>query len=133
MGLFGKFRRGKGNQIDLDERSPKLGVKYRDLILMNEIAKQATDLSAPRHVLFYLFAPAKELGDLLASEARRRGFEATVREPSPDDCPDDSGSWSIVCETHTVLSADFVRDSVDFFEALADRHKAEYDGWEAAA
>jgi hypothetical protein len=31
-----------------------------------------------------------------------------------------------------VLTPDFVRDSTDFFEALAARHAGEYDGWEAS-
>jgi hypothetical protein len=29
-----------------------------------------------------------------------------------------------------VLSPDFVRDSTDLFEELAQRFDAEYDGWE---
>lgn len=130
MGLFSKFKRnGDDAPVDLDERSPRLGIKYRDLLLMNEIAKRAADLSEPRHVLFYLYASSEVAGRAMAGEARARGFEAEVREPLPD-YPD---SWAVVCETHTVLTADFVREGVDFFEGLAERHRAEYDGWEAAA
>jgi hypothetical protein len=32
-----------------------------------------------------------------------------------------------------VLRPELVRDNTDFFEDLAARHGAEYDGWEAAA
>ena len=61
-------------------------------------------------------------------EAELRGFTTEVREPLPDF----PGQWAVVSETHAVASPDFVRDSVDFFEDLAERHGAEYDGWEAS-
>jgi len=130
MGLFSKFKRNRDDEpVDLDERSPQLGVKYRDLLLMNEIGKMAADLSQPRHVVFYLYAASEDTGQAMAGEARVRGFEAEVREPLPEY----PGRWAVVCETHTVLTPDFVRESVDLFEGLAERHEAEYDGWEAAA
>ena len=31
-----------------------------------------------------------------------------------------------------VLHPELVRDNTDWFEALAERHGAEFDGWEAA-
>jgi len=130
MGLFSMFKRRRDDEpIDLDTRSPTLGIKYRDLLLMNEIAKRATDLSQPRHVIFYLYAPSEEIGRLIAAEARTHGFAAEVREPLPEH----PGSWAVACETHAVLTPEFVRESVDLFEALAERHHADYDGWEAAA
>lgn len=130
MGLFSKLKRSRDDEpVDLNERSPRLGIKYGDLLLMNEIAKRAADLSQPRHVVFYLYAPSKEVGRLMAGEARGHGFGVEVREPLPEY----PGSWAVVCETHAVLTPDFVRESVDLFEALAERHHADYDGWEAAA
>ncbi|WP_446218845.1 ribonuclease E inhibitor RraB [Micromonospora sp. IBHARD004] len=130
MGLFSKFKRSRDDEpVDLNERSPRLGIKYGDLLLMNEIAKRAADLSQPRHVIFYLYAPSEDLGQLIAAEARAHGFEAEVREPLPEN----PASWAVVCDTHVVLTPEFVRESVDLFEALAARHHADYDGWEAAA
>ena len=42
MGLFDKFKRGRDNApVDLDERSPRLGVKYRDLMVMDHSAPSA--------------------------------------------------------------------------------------------
>jgi hypothetical protein len=38
----------------------------------------------------------------------------------------------VISETRAVTSPDFVRESDDFFQNLADRHAAEYDGWEAS-
>jgi regulator of RNase E activity RraB len=130
MGLFSKFKRSRDEEpVDPNERSPQLGLRYRDLMVLNEVAKRAKDLSQPRHVVFYLYTPSEDTGHALAAEARDRGFQAGVREPLPEG----SAGWAVVCEQHTVLTPDFVRESVDFFEALAERHQAEYDGWETAA
>ena len=65
----------------------------------------------------------------MGREAETAGWTAEVREPLPT-LP---GQWSVVCETHAVTSPDFVREADDFFQDLADRHGAEYDGWEASA
>jgi hypothetical protein len=130
MRLFSRFRRNRDDElIDPDRRSPQLGLKYRDLMLMSEIAKRATDLSQPRHMLFYLYARTNDAGQAMVDQARTRGFEARVEEPLEEF----SGQWWVICETNAVLTPNFVRESVDFFEDLAKAHGAEYDGWEAAA
>ena len=64
----------------------------------------------------------------MATEAEAGGFAATVREPLPHF----PGQWGVICETNAVTSPQFVRDSDDFFQGVADRHRAEYDGWEAS-
>lgn len=129
MSFFRRWRRGRRDEpVDLDERSPQLGLRYRDLILLNEIAKRAADLSQPRHVVFYLYAPSHLSGQAIVDEARLKGFDASVGEPL-EELPD---QWPVTCETHAVLTPEFVRDTVDFFENLAATHRAEYDGWEAA-
>src|SRR5690606_16865395 len=80
MSFFSRWRRGRRDEpVDLDERSPQLGLRYRDLILLNEIAKRAADLSQPRHVVFYLYAPSHLTGQAIADEARLKGFDASVR------------------------------------------------------
>jgi hypothetical protein len=38
----------------------------------------------------------------------------------------------VIGEIDAVTSPEFVRESDDFFQGLADRHGAEYDGWEAS-
>ena len=115
--------------IDLEERSPELGLRFKDLFVLGSLMEAGADLTKPRHVVFYSYAGSPETAETMAGEARARGFAAEVREPLPDY----PGEWSCVCETHTVVSPDFVRESCDFFEELAARHSAEYDGWEAAA
>jgi hypothetical protein len=129
MRLFSRFKRRRDDEpVDPDERSPQLGLRYRDLMLLNEIAKRATDLSQPRHVLFFLYAPTSEAGLAIGEQARAKGFETRVEEPREEA----AGQWPVTCETHAVLTPDFVRESVDFFEGLASAHRAEYDGWETA-
>jgi Regulator of ribonuclease activity B len=122
--------RGKHDdeRVDVNERSPQLGVKYKDLAILDQLMKHGADLSEPRHVVYYSYAPSKPVADAMGREAETRGFAAAVREPLADY----PGQWSVICEIHTVTSPDFVRDSDDFFQDLADRHDAEYDGWEAS-
>jgi hypothetical protein len=115
--------------LDLEERSPELGLKFKDLLVLGSLMQAGADLTKPRHVVFYSYAGSPETAETMAGEARTRGFAAEVREPLAD-YPD---LWSCVCETHTVVSPDFLRDACVFFEELAERHSAEYDGWEAAA
>ena len=90
--------------------------------------KAGADLSQSRHVVYYSYAPSEEVGSAMQREAESNGYDAEVREPLPSH----PGQWAVVCETHAVTSPDFVRDADDFFEALAERHGAEYDGWEAS-
>ena len=65
----------------------------------------------------------------MAHGAKSEGYSVEVREPLPQ-LP---AQWSLICETHAVTSPDFVWGADDFFQTLADRHVAEYDGWEASA
>jgi hypothetical protein len=128
MRLFGK-KRGDDEPVDPNERSPQLGLKYRDLMVLDQLMKSGADLTASRHVIYYSYAPNKEVAQAMEGEAAEAGWKAEVREPLPD-FPD---QWGVVCERHAVTSPDFVREADDFFQELADRHRAEYDGWEASA
>jgi regulator of RNase E activity RraB len=128
MALFS--RRKDRTPVDLEERAPQTGVKYKDLLVLQQLLRAGADLGAPRHVLHYLYLPSQTAANEAAAEAARAGYEVTVGEPLPD-YPD---QWSVRCERHGhVLSMDGVRDATDFFEALAERLAGLYDGWEAAA
>ena len=98
-------------------------------MVLDQLAKNGADLSASRHVVYYSYAPTEVMAQAMASEAEAEHFTAVIREPLAE-FPD---HWSLVCEKHAVTSADFVRESDDFFQGLADRHGADYDGWEASA
>jgi hypothetical protein len=122
--------RGKRDDelVDPNERSPQLGVKYKDLAVLDQLMKNGADLKASRHVIYYSYAPSEEVAQAMGREAETKGFAVNVREPLPDYPP----QWGVICEIHAVTSPDFVRDSDDFFQGLADRHGAEFDGWEAS-
>jgi hypothetical protein len=64
----------------------------------------------------------------MAEEATARGFRTRIGEPFPGS-PD---QWSMIAEVNQVASPAVIRDNTDFFEDLATRHGAEYDGWEAS-
>ena len=122
------FRKRRPKEVEPNDRSPRFGVKYKDLMVMNQLIEHGADLTQPREVIFYSYAPTQEVAARMASEAGGEGFDAEVREPLPEH----SGQWSVVCKKHAVVDPIFVRGAVDFFEGLATRSRAEYDGWEAA-
>jgi hypothetical protein len=113
----------------MNERSPQLGLRYKDLAVLDQLMKSGADLTQPRHVIYYSYAPTESVAEAMGKEAESHGYSGSVREPLPD-FPD---QWGVICEKHAVTSPDFVREADDFFQGLADRHGAEYDGWEASA
>jgi hypothetical protein len=114
--------------VDPNERSPQLGIKYKDLAVLGQLMKSGADLTQSRHVIFYSYAPSEPVAQAMAREAETKGFDAATRE-APSQLP---GQWSVISEIDAVTSPEFVRDADDFFQELADRHGAEYDGWEAS-
>jgi hypothetical protein len=123
-----RFFRRRDEPVDMNERSPQLGLKYKDLAILDQLMKNGADLTESRHVVYYAYAPSQDVAEAMQQEVETRGFSASVREPLPEF----PGQWAVVSETHAVTSPDFVRDADDFFQGLADRHEAEYDGWEAS-
>ena len=122
------FRRSRDDEpVDLNERSPQLGLRYKDLAVLDQLMRSGADLTQPRHVIYYSYAPSEEAAQAIAAGAE--GFSASIRGPSPQ-LP---GQWAVICEQHTVTSPAFVRSADELFQGLADRHGAEYDGWEASA
>jgi regulator of ribonuclease activity B len=126
MRLFRK--KGDDEPVDMNERSPQLGLKYKDLLVLDQLMKAGADLTQPRHVISYSYAPSEDVARAMRDEAEANGYASAVREPLAEY----PGQWSVVSEIEAVTSPDFVRDADDFFQALADRHGAEYDGWEAS-
>jgi Regulator of ribonuclease activity B len=114
--------------VDPNERSPALRLRYKDLAVLHQLVQNGADLSKSRHVIYYSHAPSEETAHAMRREAETKGYEATVQEPLPNF----PGQWATICETRAVTTPDFVREADDFFQGLADRHTAEYDGWEAS-
>lgn len=129
MGLFSRRSKSDDEPVDPNERSPQLGLKYKDLAVLGSLMDAGADLTQPRHVVFYLYFPDQASAGRAGDVASGQGYTSDVRTPLPEY----PGDWTLVCERHdTVTSPDFVRDADDFFQALADTHGGDYDGWEAS-
>ncbi|MBO2453939.1 ribonuclease E inhibitor RraB [Actinomadura barringtoniae] len=82
---MGLFRKKKDDEaVDPEERSPQPGIKYKDLMVMNELMKLGADLSQPRHVNYFLYAPDSRSAEAMAVEAREHGLLAKTSGSVPD-------------------------------------------------
>jgi len=116
--------------VDTEARSPELGVKYKDLLLMGQLLQQGADLHQPRHALYYLYFADRASAEVGAVDGRAAGYTCEVREPLPEY----PGQWSLVCERQdAVIDPPGVIAADDLFQGIADRNGAQFDGWEAAA
>jgi hypothetical protein len=132
MPLFGLGRKKPSNEepIDPDVRSPQLGVRYKDLLILGQLIQHGADLTKPRHALYFLYFPSQEIAEAGAVEGRAAGYECTVRDPLPEH----SGEWMLLCERQdAVLDPRRVIAADDLFQGIADRLGGDFDGWEAAA
>jgi len=126
------FRRNKKDEApaDLNERSPVLGIKNKDLLVLGQLMQQGAELTKPRHALYYLYFASAGAATAAADEARAAGYQCTVRDPSPTQ-PD---QWPLVCERpDALLDPPGVIAADNLFQGIADRMGGEFDGWEAAA
>ena len=125
MGLISRLL-GR-SPVDLEERGPDTGVKYKDMLVLEQLVHAGADLTAPRHVLYYLYFKSHEAADAAGREADAQGFDVAVHQL------DGATEWTLKCERHDyTLSLDIVRDNTDYFEELAAGHSGDYDGWEAS-
>jgi hypothetical protein len=68
------FGRKRGDEpVDMNERSPQLGLKYKDLAVLDQLMKSGADLTASRHVIYYSYAPSEEVARTMASAAKEAG------------------------------------------------------------
>jgi hypothetical protein len=66
------FRKKSDDEaVDMNERSPQLGVRYKDLMVLDQLVKNGADLSASRHVIYYSYAPSEEVARAMGREADR--------------------------------------------------------------
>ncbi len=129
MGLFSKKSSRDNEPADPNERSPQLGLRFKDLAVMGSLIDAGADLTQPRHVMYFLYFANRGVATRAGAAATRQGYTAEVREPLGQY----PGRWALVCERHdAVTSPAFVRSADDFFQSLADSHAGDYDGWEAS-
>jgi hypothetical protein len=128
--MFGKRTERKDRApVDPNERSPQLGLKWKDVQVLGELIRHGADLSRPRHVTYYLYFPGRDIAASALTEAAQPWLIGEVRQP-PDGHPD---IWGLILQGHAiVLSPDWVRRIDDQLQALADRFGGDYDGWEAS-
>ena len=130
MFLFKRKKAAPEPPLDQDGRSPRLGIRNKDLAILGQLISMGADLTQPRHALYFLYFPDQATAEIGAGEARDAGYTCEVREPMPVN----PGQWSLVCERHdVVLSPPNVIAADDLFSGIAERHGADFDGWEAAA
>ena len=68
----------------MNERSPQLGIRYKDLAVLDQLMKSGADLLQSRHVVYYSYASSEAVAHEMAHEAEANGFEAATREPLPE-------------------------------------------------
>ena len=130
MHFFKRNKKTDEEPVDPNARSPQLGVKYKDLALLGQLMDQGADLTKPRHALYYLYFTSRDTAEKGAVEARAASYTCEVRDPLPNY----PGQWGLVCErSDAILDPPGVIAADDLFQGIADRHGAEFDGWEAAA
>lgn len=120
------FRRAR-RESEIQQRLREHGLDQADLLVARHLVANGADLSEPRHVLHFLIFP-DDRAERAAAAAAADGWE--VRVVAPDE---EEPTWSVVCERQdVVLDPDGVRDTRIRFEALAEDHGGNYDGWEAS-
>jgi hypothetical protein len=126
------FKRKKKDEepVDLEARSPQLGIKNKDLQVLGQLMEQGADLTKPRHALYYLYFTSRDSGEAGAEEGRAAGYTCEVRDPLPEN----PGQWLLLCERpDSVLDPTGVIAADNLFQDIADRLDGVFDGWEAAA
>jgi hypothetical protein len=127
--LFRRKKKDDEAPVDPNARSEKLGIRYKDLAVLGQLMQQGADLTKPRHALYYLYFKSEESANAAAAEIGPTGYSCDVHET-----PSQPGSWSLICQRDdAVLDPPGVIAADNLFQGVADRHQAEYDGWEAAA
>lgn len=122
------FRRRRIQPVDPEARSPELGVKFKDLLVLDQLMQAGADLKQPRHVLHYVYVKDAGAAADVRAAAFARGYAVELRAPD-----DPAGDWLVLSERHGVVTDPVtVRDTTDFFDQLAAAHGGDYDGWEAS-
>jgi hypothetical protein len=70
--LFGRKKKDD-EPVDPEARSPELGVKYKDLVLLGQLLQQGADLHQPRHALYYICFASRTAAEAGAAEGRSAG------------------------------------------------------------
>lgn len=117
MGLFGGRK---------DKRVEPHGLRAADADQLAALAARGADPAAPRESEFFL-SFRSDVGAKGAADAlRSRRVASELVEPS-HDVPE----WMVFVRGRQPLIPDFLRDTVDLCEELAQTYKGDYEGWAA--
>ncbi len=98
----------------------------RDRQVLQALVDHGADLSAPRHVLHFLYVESEEAGRTAATSVP--AWEASVKPPVAG-----YDTWSLVFERQGyVLTPENVKNDAARFAAIAESSSGIYDGWEAS-
>jgi hypothetical protein len=75
----------------------------------------------------FLFFQAQPHAQRAIAELASAGFRGSLGGNEAQD------SWLATVELKIVVSAETIADLSRVLEAVADRHKGDYDGWEASS
>ena len=102
-----------------------------DKLSLEHLRAAGADLSRARHVLHFLYFDDEAAARAAAAEIAAVGYDTTVTDP--DEEPDEKiAQWSVRAESTRVVNETTVHAFRPWFERMADEHRGEYDGWEAA-
>jgi Regulator of ribonuclease activity B len=107
--------------------SPPATGEEADRITLRKLQGIGADLTRPRHVLHFLEAPSSASARGAAEELEAAGYEVTITHPEGLE-----QAWSVRAESTRIIDATTVPAFRAWFEALAARHEAVYDGWEVS-
>jgi hypothetical protein len=98
-----------------------------DSLALRQLAGRGADLSKQRHVIHFLYF-STEADALAAAEAVGEAWSTVVEAPS-----EAIDQWCLKADAHRTVGPDTVAAFRAWFEGVAEAHRGEYDGWEAAA
>ncbi|HEX4936216.1 MAG TPA: ribonuclease E inhibitor RraB, partial [Gemmatimonadaceae bacterium] len=98
-----------------------------DALALRHLAARGADLSKSRHVIHFLYFEAEE-DARAAAESIDGVWRATVEPPG-----EEADAWCVRADGERVLRRETVEAFRSWFENVAETHRGEYDGWEAAA
>jgi hypothetical protein len=97
-----------------------------DVRVLDHLSRLGCDPTEPRECRHYLYVPGEHRAEEVARTLNSSdGWDAEYEQVA--------NLWLVTATTFTGLNDTVVRDTRVRFEALANIHGGEYDGWEAAA
>src|ERR1700693_1429942 len=102
----------------LGKPKQKLDAATGDLLVLAQLEKAGADLSRPRELVHYLYAPSNEAGDAAAEELRAQGYAVEVT-PAAGLKEGDPNPWLVLARIDAVVNSERVGWERARFEELA--------------